>query len=122
MGESKFLSVVKNLWHETPFPTTRCYIHVFMAGGILGFYTIQCNLFALTFLGSVLPPSAVILGYQDILAKEAAEKTEKKHNLANPDQIQDPTHNLNMETGMCSTHCGTVFTSQSDQWKKAMLW
>jgi len=93
--------------------------HVFTAGGILGFYTIQCNLFALTFLGSVLPPSALILGYHDMLAKEAAEKSKKKHN---PDQIQDSMHNLNMETGMRSTHCGTVLISQSDQWTKAMLW
>jgi hypothetical protein len=55
-------------------------------------------------------------------AKEAAEKSEKKHNPANPDQIQDIMHNLNMETGMSSTHCGTVLISQSDQWTKAMLW
>lgn len=104
------------------FPQHDVTFHVFTVGGILGFYTIQCNLFALTFLGSVLPPSAVILGYHDMLAKEAAENSEKKHNPANPDQIQDPMHNLNMETGMRSTHCGTVLISQSDQWTKAMLW
>jgi hypothetical protein len=96
--------------------------HVFTAGGILGFYAVQCNLFALTFLGSVLPPSAVILGHHDMLAKEAAEKSKKKHNPAKLVQIQDPMHNLNMKTGMCSTHSGRVFISQSNQWPKAMLW
>ena len=69
------------------FPKHDVTFHVFTAGGILGFYTIQCNLFALIFLGSVLPPSTVILGHHDMLAKEATEKSEKKHNPANPDQL-----------------------------------
>lgn len=70
MGESKFLSVAKkNYGMRHHFPQHDVTFHVFTYGGILGFYTIQCNQSALTFQGSVLPPSAVILGHHDMLPK-----------------------------------------------------
>jgi len=104
------------------FPEHDDTFHVFTAGGILGFYTIQCNLFALIFLGSVLPPSAVILGYHDMLPKKLLRSLKRNTFLPILTKFRTPMHNLNMETGMRYTHCRIVLISQSDQLTKAMLW